>query len=157
MYRLVAVRVLGLNILLFRNREKCSVTALAPHSHTQPLCALLHSWGFGGRGSSFVDYGNNALLTGNQRNSCTSWQCPASGSEVGICINGVRKLISCMCEKPDVPSEGKRGALSSKQQLLWHNVRHCWQSRFVLGVQLREFIDGWQEAAPCCSTVSSLT
>lgn len=124
MCRLVAVRVLGFKHPFVQKRGEmqhhCSDSS---QSHTT-LCALFHSWG--------AD--NNALLTGNQRNTHTSWQYPPCGSEVGICITVWEKPISCMCEKPDVPTEGKRGALSSRQQqqLLWHSIRPCWQSRFVL-------------------------
>lgn len=50
-----------------------------------------------------------------------------------------KKPISCICEKPDVPTEGKRGALIIKAEAVapLAQVRVCWQSRFVLGVQLR--------------------
>lgn len=90
MCRLVPVRVLGLNILLFRNEEKCSITALA---HTRPSVFCSIPGALGEEEAPLWIAGNNALLTGNQRNTCTSWQYPASDSEVGICINGGEKNL----------------------------------------------------------------
>lgn len=60
-------------------------------SHTTPLCSVPFVGLWGEEEAPLWIAGNNALLTGNQRNTCTSWQYPASGSEVGICINGGRK------------------------------------------------------------------
>lgn len=91
MCRLVAVRVLGLNTLLFRNEEKCSITALAPHSHTRPFVLSSIGGALWEEEAPLWIAGNNVLLTGNQRDTHTSWQHPDNGSEVGICINVGKK------------------------------------------------------------------
>lgn len=106
----------------------CSDSSVTP----DPLCSV-----------PFVRlWGKRKLLCGllvtmpcSQTTKGTSWQYQPAVLRRDFALMWGKNPISCICKNPGVPTGGKRGALSSRQQqqLLWHNVRPCWQSRVCSG------------------------
>lgn len=109
-------------------------------SHTTPLCSV-----------PFVGlWGKRKLLCGllvtmpcSQESKGTLVQAGSAQPLVlrwAFALMWGENLFPVYVKSQMCPLNEKKGALSSRQQqqqLLWHNVRRCWQSRFVLGVQLR--------------------
>lgn len=131
----------------------CSDSSVTP----DPLCSV-----------PFVRlWGKRKLLCGllvtmpcSQTTKGTSWQYQPAVLRWDFALMWGKKPISCICKNPGVPTGGKKRSLIIKAAaaapLAQRQTLLTEQSLFWV-CSSGQFIDGWQEAAPCCSTKSCLT